>query len=50
MHEEKSGENRDAMETWEEIWSEHTPGTEGGLKLYFKEILGMETNCSSLSL
>ena len=34
VEEEKDGENTASI--WEEVWSEATPGTEAGLKLYLK--------------
>ena len=37
MHEEKS----EAFETWEEVWSEGTPGTEGGIRLFLTEIVSL---------
>ena len=38
MHEEKraDGDNEDILEIWGEVWSDGTPGTEGGIRLYLK--------------
>ena len=38
MHEEKraDAENEDILEIWGEVWSDGTPGTEGGIRLYLK--------------
>ena len=47
MHEEKrradsdGGDNEDILEIWEEVWSDGTPGTEGGIRLYLKEIVSI---------
>ncbi|KAA0196167.1 hypothetical protein HAZT_HAZT009587 [Hyalella azteca] len=40
MHASKTvGDDPTGAEIWEEIWSDNTPGTEAGLKLYLNEIL-----------
>ncbi len=42
MHEEKEpGMNDAVLEIWEEVWSDNTPGTEGGIRLYLKEIVAL---------
>lgn len=34
-----AAETEDEVALWEEVWSELTPGTEGGLRLYLEEIV-----------
>ena len=41
MHEEKTEANKECLEVWEEVWNEGTPGTEGGIRLYLTEIIGL---------
>ena len=41
MHEEKTENNKDSLEVWEEVWNEGTPGTEGGIRLYLTEIVAL---------
>ena len=43
MHEEKraDGDNEDILEIWGEVWSDGTPGTEGGIRLFLSEILAL---------
>jgi len=43
MHEETTAEggNKESLETWEEVWSEGTPGTEGGIRMYLTEIVSL---------
>ena len=43
MHEEKraDAENEDILEIWGEVWADGTPGTEGGIRLYLKEIVAI---------
>jgi len=31
-HEKPNGSNEEIIEVWEEVWSEGTPGTEGGIR------------------
>lgn len=38
MHEEKDS---DVLEVWQEVWSDTTPGTEAGTRLYLPEIVGL---------
>ena len=39
MHEEKNESNTEVLEVWEEVWGEGTPGSEGGVRLFLKEIM-----------
>lgn len=40
MHAEKTAEgDLSGVEIWEEIWSDNTPGTESGVRLYLNEII-----------
>ena len=39
MHEEKTAENQEVLEVWEEVWGEGTPGSEGGIRLYLSELM-----------
>lgn len=32
MHAEKTPETENSLEVWNEIWAEHSPGTETGIK------------------
>lgn len=32
MHAEKTPETENTLEVWNEIWSEHSPGTESGIR------------------
>ena len=41
MHEEKSENNKECLQVWEEVWNEGTPGTEGGVRLYLTEIMNL---------
>ena len=40
MHEEEDGGD-EGRATWEEVWNEGTPGTEGGIRLFLSEILAL---------
>ena len=41
MHEAKSEDNADILDVWDEVWTDGTPGTESGIKLYMKEIVAL---------
>ncbi|XP_066988430.1 proteasome adapter and scaffold protein ECM29 [Macrobrachium rosenbergii] len=42
MHAEKTPDNDPSgAEIWEEIWSDNTPGTESGVRLYLNEIIAI---------
>jgi proteasome component ECM29 len=38
---QEEGVNENILLIWEEIWSDNTPGTEGGVRLYLKEIVSL---------
>ena len=44
MHEQKSEANADILDVWDEVWTDGTPGTESGIKLYMKEIVALLTS------
>merc|ERR1719509_653959 len=39
MHEEETPEGAEVLEVWQEVWSEGTPGSEGGIRLYLSELM-----------
>lgn len=39
MHEQKTETNEEVLDVWEEVWQEGTPGSEGGIRLFLKEIM-----------
>jgi proteasome component ECM29 len=43
MHEEMrpARENEEILEIWQEVWSDGTPGAQGGTRLYLKEIMAI---------
>ena len=41
MHEPKSETNSEILEVWDEVWTDGTPGTESGIRLYLKEIVAL---------
>ena len=42
MHEQPvKGENDGILEIWEEVWSDITPGTEGGIRIFLVEIMAL---------
>ena len=41
MHEPKTETNSDILEVWDEVWTDGTPGTESGIRLYLKEIVSL---------
>ena len=41
MHEAKTETNSDILEVWDEVWTDGTPGTESGIRLYLKEIVSL---------
>ncbi len=43
MHEELRADksNEEILEIWNEVWSDTTPGTEGGIRMYLKEIMSL---------
>ncbi len=43
MHEAKTESNADVLEVWDEVWSDGTPGTESGIRLYLPEIVSILT-------
>jgi len=47
MHEEKKETNEDILDVWEEVWSEGTPGSEGGIRLFLTEIMELLPNALS---
>ncbi|XP_060528524.1 proteasome adapter and scaffold protein ECM29 [Cylas formicarius] len=38
MHAEKTSETENTLDTWTEIWSEHSPGTEAGIRQHIGRI------------
>ena len=43
MHEPKSESNGEILDVWDEVWTDGTPGTESGIRLYLKEIVALLT-------
>ena len=41
MHEAKTETNSEILEVWDEVWTDGTPGTESGIRLYLKEIVSL---------
>ena len=41
MHEAKTDTNSDILEVWDEVWTDGTPGTESGIRLYLREIVSL---------
>ena len=41
MHEAKSEDNSEILDVWDEVWTDGTPGTESGIRLYLKEIVAL---------
>ena len=44
MHETKSETNEDILDVWDEVWTDGTPGTESGIRLYLKELVALLSN------
>lgn len=44
MHEGKTESNAEILDVWDEVWTDGTPGTESGIRLYLKEIVALLTS------
>ena len=49
LHEDNNDEE-DTKDIWEEVWSDCTPGTEGGVRIHLKGILALTKAASESSM